>query len=134
MDIIQAKLAENIQKGAMNSFERLATMLDGSAMGSNSTTEITNNHNEEEEEDDSMMMDTSMGLASGKRADKVPIKAKSSKRKKQLIPNVQGQSGSRMAKKIINKAKRRGQIKKGQWVQKSKPKVARKAKKDLASF
>ena len=125
MEIIQAKLAENIQKGAMNSFERLSNIFDGATAASASS------RTNDDEDDDMMMMDSSMG---GKRADKVPIKAKSSKKKKQLIPNVQGQSGSRLAKKIINKAKRRGQIKKGQWVQKSKPKVTRKAKKDLASF
>eukprot|EP00560_Eucampia_antarctica_P008608 CAMPEP_0197826088 /NCGR_PEP_ID=MMETSP1437-20131217/3081_1 /TAXON_ID=49252 ORGANISM="Eucampia antarctica, Strain CCMP1452" /NCGR_SAMPLE_ID=MMETSP1437 /ASSEMBLY_ACC=CAM_ASM_001096 /LENGTH=169 /DNA_ID=CAMNT_0043426355 /DNA_START=77 /DNA_END=583 /DNA_ORIENTATION=- len=140
MDLIQSKLSENIEKGGMNSLERLSNMLDASStttsastssafISSSSKSMMQTEDGDDDDDDDTpnnnnnndMMMDSNATRSSGlgKSESKIPIKRSSlslrKKRKIQLIPNAPGQSGARMAKKIIGKAKRRGQIKKGNW-------------------
>mmetsp|Transcript_36840 Transcript_36840/g.80612 ORF Transcript_36840/g.80612 Transcript_36840/m.80612 type:complete len:82 (+) Transcript_36840:1-246(+) len=81
-------------------------------------------------------MDTSSGIGL-KRVDKVPVKAKSSSKKKHMIATASGQTGAKIARKVVTKMKRRGTVnKKGQVVKKgpTQKKKLRTSKKKMCSF
>jgi len=54
------------------------------------------------------------------------IPGKASKKKKFWIDNVAGQSGARLARKVISRAKSHGKWKNGSFVTKSRPTATRK--------
>lgn len=65
---------------------------------------------------------------------KIPLKA--SKKKKYWIDNVTGQSGARLARKVISRAKSHGKWKNGSFVTKSRPTTERKKRnnKNMCAF
>ena len=109
MAIVQSKLQECIEKGNMNSFEKIAQQFHGG----NDNSDMEGNDNEGP---DIEAMDTDLTMG-GKNPDKVPTKK--SKKKKHLLPNTAGQTGAKLARKKINKLKRAGKMKKGQMVRKT---------------
>lgn len=126
--VIQSKLQECTEKGSMNSFERLSAMLDtDSAPATGSASPLPT------EAPDAMDTSSGIGLKS---ADKVPVKAKSSSKKKHMIDTASGQTGAKIARKLVTKMKRRGTVKKGQVVKKgpTQKKKLRTSKKKMCSF
>merc|ERR1739838_754935 len=97
--LVQAKLQECINKGSMNSLERLTNILSTEPVANGASSNIT--------------VENDMDTGDGKNSEKTPFKAR--KTKKHAIRNVvKGTHEALLVKKRINKMKRRGQIKKGQ--------------------
>ena len=131
MAITQAKLQECVNKGAMNSFDKLSNLLSTS-----------NNEKEEshDEDNDTIPMDmetqpipasstnSSAAGTGGKRSEKVATKKT---KRKQWIPNAIGQHGAKLTAEKIAKMKRRGQWKHGQKVTKSNAKPTRRPRRSF---
>jgi hypothetical protein len=108
MSIVQANLQACINKGSMNSFEKLAQQFHGK-----NDSEMDDNNNASPDID---AMDTD-SLQVGKSSSKIPVKK--SRKKKHLLKNVAGQTGAQLARQKINKLKRAGKMRKGQMVRKT---------------
>ncbi len=113
MEIIQAKLQECIDKGTMNSFEKLSKQFNSDS--NNSDMEDSNKNDAPDINVDAMSMDTDTN-AIGKSEDKIPVKRR---KKIHQLPNTPGQTGAKLARQKINKMKRGGKMRKGQVVQKN---------------
>lgn len=125
--VIQGKLQECADKGAMNSFDRLSTMLDTEPAAPSAMTGGEDvPHSSFSDLPDAM--DTSLGKKNG---DKVP--AKKTTKKKHMIDIAPGQHGAKLARKKVSKMKKRGQVKKGQRVLRKSRGGIRK-KKQLCAF
>mmetsp|Transcript_20198 Transcript_20198/g.30052 ORF Transcript_20198/g.30052 Transcript_20198/m.30052 type:complete len:165 (-) Transcript_20198:331-825(-) len=135
MAIVQSKLQECINKGSMNSLDRLSTIMNGPANDSGKE--------DNEEMNDSMPAIDAVGTTSGaamdvvttgKRPEKIPL-SKTDTMKMRVTGNVLnlvGQPGGRLARKRLQKAQRRGQLKKGVKVVTRKVRAPRKKK--MATF
>lgn len=131
MEAIQEKLREVIQKGSvMSSAENVCSVLDVSDDGSDDEMST-------EEENVLEVVDCQQpqrGSNSSSRNTKIPVKA--NKKKKFWIDNVAGQSGARLARKVISRAKSHGKWKNGSFVTKSRPTATRKKRnnKNMCAF
>lgn len=128
MSIVQQKLQECISTGpetAVSSMQRLSKKLYGEdGMASD------NNDNESMVEE---VVDTDTAMVDGKKEDKIAHKkasslVKRSYRRKKTIDAIPGTDAARMARQIVNKAKRRGRMTRGQFVSKSSAPRKRKGK------
>jgi len=118
MEAIQEKLRQVIQKGSvMSSAENVCSVLDVSDDGSDDEMSTT-------EEENVLEVDCQQPQRGTTSNTKIPGKA--SKKKKFWIDNVAGQSGARLARKVISRAKSHGKWKNGSFVTKSKPTATRK--------
>jgi hypothetical protein len=100
MNTVQEKLQECISKGNMNSFERLARTFQSDSPV-------------EEEKNNSMMDIDHQPESSSAKNETKPLNHKRLvllNKKKHQMPFAPGQSGARLARKIISKRNRRGQI------------------------
>uniref|UniRef100_A0A7S3V7D1 Uncharacterized protein n=1 Tax=Chaetoceros debilis TaxID=122233 RepID=A0A7S3V7D1_9STRA len=118
--LIQEKLKECISKGEMNSFERLNGIFNKDDGDDN----MDNNNSDSNIDIDAMDTDA-----------KVVINKQKGK-KKHPLQHTQGQSGAKLARKKINKMKRRGVYKKGAGPIEKKKGVPKKKinKKNKVSF
>jgi hypothetical protein len=118
MEAIQEKLRQVIQKGSvMSSAENVCSVLDVSDDGSDDEMSTT-------EEENVLEVDCQQPQRGTTSTTKIPGKA--SKKKKFWIDNVAGQSGARLARKVISRAKSHGKWKNGSFVTKSRPTATRK--------
>jgi hypothetical protein len=118
MEAIQEKLRQVIQKGSvMSSAENVCSVLDVSDDGSDDEMSTTEEENVLEVDCQQPQRGTTINT-------KIPGKA--SKKKKFWIDNVAGQSGARLARKVISRAKSHGKWKNGSFVTKSRPTATRK--------
>jgi hypothetical protein len=123
MEVIQEKLREVIQKGSvMSSSEQISSMLDVSDGRSDDEISV--------EEENQLEIDGHQQLAT-----KTTIPEKTAGRKRKLwIDNVAGQSGARLARKVISRAKSHGKWKNGSYVTKSRPARKKRNNKNLCAF
>jgi len=130
MNIIQEKLREVIEQGNLSSVHRLSSVLDTSDHNDESDDDISVEEEDENKQIPKQLYDMheeSAAVAMEKKSeDKIPKKA--SKKKKHWIENVRGQSGARLARKGISRAKPHGKMKIGSFANKSKPRQPRRNK------
>lgn len=127
-EAIQEKLREVIHKGSVvTSTETICSMLDVS--DDRSDDEISTEDQKEVEE-----MDIPQSQQSTNTTTKIPVKVH--KKKKYWIDNVTGQSGARLTRKVISRAKSHGKWKNGSFVTKSRPTAERKKRntKNMCAF
>eukprot|EP00590_Aulacoseira_subarctica_P012416 CAMPEP_0172423334 /NCGR_PEP_ID=MMETSP1064-20121228/15346_1 /TAXON_ID=202472 /ORGANISM="Aulacoseira subarctica , Strain CCAP 1002/5" /LENGTH=146 /DNA_ID=CAMNT_0013164655 /DNA_START=52 /DNA_END=489 /DNA_ORIENTATION=+ len=116
MDAIQEKLRQVVQQGSiMSSTQKVSSMLDIS----------------DDRSDDEISVDEEMAESQNTvNSPKSEISQKTCKKKKHWIQNVAGQSGARLARKVISRAKSHGKWKNGSFVTKSKPRPPRTIRKN----
>ena len=121
MALVQANLQQCIEKGSMNSFEKLSNQLNGDNKNSSNhfDDDYDNNNVDNPNHMDVMDMDMNMDKNNSsktdtntniKRSDKMPAaKSKTNKKRKQYLPKPIGQTGAKLAVQKMIKMKRRGQ-------------------------
>lgn len=105
-------MQECIQKGSLNSFERLAAQLDTGSDNENGSAIAIDDGEEKSTSPAIDAMDTSAEIGMGKNPDKIPV-GKKSTRKRHKIDAVPGSRGANLARNMVSKMNKRGQFKKG---------------------
>jgi len=108
METVQAKLQENISKGSLNSLERLARTLQSDTP----VVPVENNNNSSMDVDESnaapIKSHTFKNVAAFMSNKQMVLNSTHSK--KHSMPFAPGTTGARLARKIVSKRNRRGQV------------------------